>query len=308
MTEIESMLSKMSQEEFDGLLVSALKNPAVLGRVEAILGTGRFTRARIIQAIRSQEMIITPSLCGKRDGCFACDDLLTCTYFSTGSINVGISNELRIPLSEKEIVKRLRKEGVKIRKKARIAYVLTERFNYLYTTKPAIIVPGCAYILRPGETVLGITKCRFTLKKNLCAEIHVRSKFARGFIVLQLTPVIEPGVDNYQVLEITNVSSICLVLVPEELICKMTFQKGAAGETMFEEKYAGLFKQQSLILPGEIAEHVGHPLSEIPGLPYPVIILDRKFIENLEINWPVGPLAHPHIRKVIRVINGVQHT
>lgn len=95
-------------------------------------------------------------------------------------------------------------------------------------------------IVKPGETVLGITKEKISLPENICGWLEGRSRFARlGLLIHISAGFIQPGVSNRQVLEITNLSTNTLVLYPNERICQLIFQRCEGNA-----KYNGKFVKQ----------------------------------------------------------------
>ncbi|HEY3998109.1 MAG TPA: dCTP deaminase [Candidatus Xenobia bacterium] len=96
------------------------------------------------------------------------------------------------------------------------------------------------FVLMPGETVLGITLERIRLAPNICGWLEGRSRFARLGLMVHITAgFMQPGIDNHQVLEISNVSSIPLALHPGTRICQFIFQR-----TIGEARYEGRFQSQ----------------------------------------------------------------
>lgn len=95
-------------------------------------------------------------------------------------------------------------------------------------------------ILMPGETILGITIEQIRLAPTLCGWLEGRSRFARvGLLVHISASFMHPGIDNCQVLEMTNFSPMPLRIHPGTAICQFIFQRtdGAA-------RYTGHFKNQ----------------------------------------------------------------
>lgn len=94
--------------------------------------------------------------------------------------------------------------------------------------------------LVPNELVLGCTLERLRLSNDLCARIEGRSKIARaGLLVHVSSALIQPGVDNVQVLELMNVSPLPLKLCPGARVCQIVFE-----ELKGKAKYAGAFAKQ----------------------------------------------------------------
>jgi len=95
-------------------------------------------------------------------------------------------------------------------------------------------------VLPPKQLVLGATKERIALSGCICGKIEGRSRFARmGLMVHVSSSLVQPGVDNVQVLEILNLSPFELVLLPGAKICQIMFE-----EVQGEAEYSGNFKKQ----------------------------------------------------------------
>ncbi len=94
--------------------------------------------------------------------------------------------------------------------------------------------------LTPGETVLGITIETVHMPNDMCGWLEGRSRFARlGLLIHISAGLIQPGVDNKQVLEITNLSPNILVLHAGERICQLAFER-----TEGSAAYSGKFSKQ----------------------------------------------------------------
>lgn len=94
------------------------------------------------------------------------------------------------------------------------------------------------FVLMPGETVLGITVERVKLPPNLCGWLEGRSRFARLGLMVHITAgFMQPGIDNRQVLEISNVSSVPLALHPGTRICQFIFMR-TEGEAVYQGTFA----------------------------------------------------------------------
>lgn len=96
-------------------------------------------------------------------------------------------------------------------------------------------------MLMPGETILGITKEKIRLASNICGWLEGRSRYARlGLLVHISASFMQPGIDNHQVLEMTNFSPMPMRIHPGTAICQFIFQK-----TIGEAIYEGRFKNQT---------------------------------------------------------------
>jgi dCTP deaminase len=93
-------------------------------------------------------------------------------------------------------------------------------------------------LLMPQETVLGITMEKVTLPGSICGWLEGRSRFARlGVLVHISAGLIQPGVSNHQVLEITNLSPNVLKLMAGEKICQLAFLR-CEGESKYQGKFS----------------------------------------------------------------------
>lgn len=94
-------------------------------------------------------------------------------------------------------------------------------------------------LLSPGETILGVTKEKITLPGDICGWLEGRSRFARlGLLIHISAGLIQPGVSNHQVLEITNLGPSVLALHAGERICQLAFQR-LEGQAIYNGKFQG---------------------------------------------------------------------
>lgn len=164
------------------------------------------TRDELFQAIRDGRITIDP---------FS-DDMV-----GPGSVDLKLSNEFRIF------------------RKIRRALVVDDSMDLEKITR--LVHRERSFTLLPGETILGITKERIRLAPNICGWIQGRSRFARiGLLVHMTASFIQPGIDNRQVLEISNMAPFPLILKPDTRICQVIFQT-----TVGEAVYVGKHKDQT---------------------------------------------------------------
>ena len=96
-------------------------------------------------------------------------------------------------------------------------------------------------LLMPGETILGMTEEKIKTPNDICGWLEGRSKFARmGLLVHISASFMQPGINNHQVLEMSNFGPIALEIVPGVSVCQFIFQRinGRAS-------YQGKFKDQT---------------------------------------------------------------
>ncbi|MCD4783122.1 MAG: dCTP deaminase [Candidatus Eremiobacteraeota bacterium] len=118
-------------------------------------------------------------------------------------------------------------------------YDVTDDANFHEITNVVEISNGERFVLMPQETILGITRERVKLPPYICGWLEGRSRFARLGLMVHITAgFMQPGINNHQVLEIANVSSVPLALHPGTRICQFIFQK-TLGEATYSGKFAG---------------------------------------------------------------------
>jgi len=124
-----------------------------------------------------------------------------------------------------------------LRRKRKI--IVSNKGEYEKYTKALFAPKGI--LVKPGEMVLGATSERLTLDSRICGFMHGRSSMARlGLAVHVSSSLVQPGVDNVQVLEIVNNPPYSLFLVPGLRICQIVFE-----ETTSPARYAGRFSRQT---------------------------------------------------------------
>jgi dCTP deaminase len=104
--------------------------------------------------------------------------------------------------------------------------------------------PDEAFILHPGEFVLGSTAERVAIPNDLVARLEGKSSLGRlGLLIHSTAGYVDPGWDGYLTLELSNVANLPITLYPGMKIGQISFFKltteadvpyGAAGN-----KYQG---------------------------------------------------------------------
>jgi dCTP deaminase len=125
-------------------------------------------------------------------------------------------------------------------KKVREIFPVKEDVRFEEVSESVRITEGGFLLLMPGELVHGITREKIRLPGNLAGRIEGRSRFARiGLMVHMTAGLVQPGCNNKQVLEISNMSSMPLALYPGTRVCQIVLE-----EVRGEAKYEGRFKDQ----------------------------------------------------------------
>jgi len=99
------------------------------------------------------------------------------------------------------------------------------------------------FVLASGSTIHGITRERIRLPTNLCGFLEGRSRFARLGLMIHVTSAfVQPGVDNRQVLEMSNVSGHPLRIHPGVRLCQLVLMR-----TEGDARYGGRFADQDAL-------------------------------------------------------------
>jgi dCTP deaminase len=99
------------------------------------------------------------------------------------------------------------------------------------------------YLLRPGETIHGITRERLRLPADVAGWLEGRSRFARLGLMIHVTSgFVAPGVDSRQVLEMSNVAGRPLAIHAGVRVCQIVLQRCEGGAV-----YAGRFARQETL-------------------------------------------------------------
>jgi dCTP deaminase len=125
-------------------------------------------------------------------------------------------------------------------KEVRRPFDVTEDADLNAITEELVVAEGDSLMLMPGKSCLGITVERIHLPDNLAGWLQGRSRFARlGLVVHATASLVQPGVNNRQVLELTNTGQIPLNIIPQVAIAQLILQT-CVGQA----RYAGRYGQQ----------------------------------------------------------------
>ncbi len=116
-------------------------------------------------------------------------------------------------------------------------FEVTDEANFEEITEEVVIPKGKSILIKPNETVLGITRERVTLSPGLSGWIEGRSRFARIGLAVHITSgFAHPGISNFQVLEITNLGPAPLALHPGTRLCQFIIQR-CEGEAQYQGRF-----------------------------------------------------------------------
>ena len=83
---------------------------------------------------------------------------------------------------------------------------------------------GRAFILHPGEFVLGATLERISLPDDLVARLDGKSSLGRlGLLIHSTAGFIDPGFDGHITLELSNVANLPITIFPRMKIGQISF-------------------------------------------------------------------------------------
>ena len=94
------------------------------------------------------------------------------------------------------------------------------------------------YLLKPGETIHGITREHIHLPGDIGGWLEGRSRFARLGLMIHITSgFVAPGVENRQVLEMSNVAGRPLMIHAGTRLCQLVLQR-AEGSAIYQGRFA----------------------------------------------------------------------
>ena len=98
------------------------------------------------------------------------------------------------------------------------------------------------YVLAPGETIHGITRERIRLPPDIGGWLEGRSRYARLGLMIHVTSgFVAPGVNNRQVLEMSNVAGRPLAIRAGTRLCQIVLQR-TEGEAVYRGRFATQLK------------------------------------------------------------------
>jgi dCTP deaminase len=99
--------------------------------------------------------------------------------------------------------------------------------------------------LKPGDLILGKTVERITLPENICGHLEGRSRYARRGLAIHVTSsFIQPGSDNRQVLEITNLAPYSIILRAGTRCSQVVFEDLKSPTTKPYRKFGKIAAKQ----------------------------------------------------------------
>lgn len=124
--------------------------------------------------------------------------------------------------------------------------VIDVKQNLEELTQLVEIPEGDAFVLHPGEFVLGSTLERVALPDDLVARVEGKSSLGRlGLLIHSTAGFIDAGFDGHITLELSNVANLPITLYPEMKIGQISFVQMTTpadvpyGQGALKSKYQG---------------------------------------------------------------------
>jgi dCTP deaminase len=93
-------------------------------------------------------------------------------------------------------------------------------------TEPLVVADGEAFVLHPGDFVLGTTIERVRVPADLVARVEGRSSLGRLAVVVHATAgFIDPGFEGQVTLELSNLGRLAVKLYPGMRISQVVFHQ-----------------------------------------------------------------------------------
>lgn len=115
--------------------------------------------------------------------------------------------------------------------------------------------PGEAFIVQPGEFVLGVTMEKIKIADDLVARVEGRSSLGRlGIIVHSTAGFIDAGFEGTITLEITNINRMPVALYPGMRVCQLAFETmSSRADVPYSKKKTSKYQGQDLPQESRIA-------------------------------------------------------
>ncbi len=110
------------------------------------------------------------------------------------------------------------------------------------------IPDGEAFIVQPGEFVLGVTRESIKVPDDLVVRVEGRSSLGRlGIIIHSTAGFVDPGFEGTITLEISNLNRLPVALYPGMRVCQLAFEMMTSpAETPYNLKAGSKYLGQKL--------------------------------------------------------------
>ena len=108
--------------------------------------------------------------------------------------------------------------------------------------------PGEAFIIQPGEFVLGVTMEHIEIADDLVARVEGRSSLGRlGIIIHSTAGFVDAGFKGTITLEITNINRMPVALYPGMRVCQLAFEgMSSVADVPYSSKKTSKYQNQEL--------------------------------------------------------------
>lgn len=103
-----------------------------------------------------------------------------------------------------------------------------------------------AFVIHPGEFVLGSTWEKIELPANLAGRLEGKSSLGRlGIVIHSTAGKVDPGFKGNLVLEITNIGNLPVMLYPGMRVCQLLFEQlSTPTSKVYTEREESKYKNQ----------------------------------------------------------------
>jgi dCTP deaminase len=178
----------------------------------------------------------------------------------SGRVVIETADELRAKVSADELFTHIHASSMDLRLGNTFKLYEHSKFALLDPKRPetftglmrTITIPdGEAYLVQPGEFVLGVTQEKITVPDDLVVRVEGRSSLGRlGIIVHSTAGFVDPGFSGTITLEISNLNRMPVALYPGMRICQLAFEMMSSPAEMPYNKKP-FSKYQNQVLPEE---------------------------------------------------------
>ncbi|PJC37159.1 dCTP deaminase [Candidatus Peregrinibacteria bacterium CG_4_9_14_0_2_um_filter_53_11] len=154
-------------------------------------------------------------------------------------------------------------------------------------TKLIEVDEGDAFIVQPGEFVLGVTMETIGIGDDLVARVEGRSSLGRlGIIIHSTAGFVDAGFKGTITLEITNINRMPVALYPGMRVCQLAFEEmSSAASIPYSKK--GTSKYQGQQLPQESKLYADPEFHEI------LLRRRQRRVDSMATATPATPAGTP---------------
>jgi dCTP deaminase len=172
------------------------------------------------------------------------------TALTSGKIKIDPAPDLEVQLGSCSVDLRLGKE-FRIFESGVHGVIDPQKTASHEFTKEITVEEGKAFIMQPGDFVLGTTVERLEVPDDLLGNLEGRSSIGRlGIMIHSTAASIDPGMRGHITLELANMGKLPVALYPGMRICSVSFEQlsSPAEIPYFKKKSAKYLDQKG---PGE---------------------------------------------------------